>query len=237
VVPAFGDAESVRWILHSGLGGTIERTTSRGPVALRFDGLLAFSIFAGEILVSEERFHAMFPEVSAPSMFLIRGLSRNTRALAEALRRNLGDAGIEVRETRDILSDLLAVQNTYLAAFLVLGGLGIVLGTVGLGAVMLRTAAERRSEFALMAALGFVRTAIARMMAQESAALLLSGAVLGTLTALIGSLPRVLSGEASVNWAALGVALASIVVVGLGSCVAAAAAATRGDLQAGLRAE
>jgi len=39
--------------------------------------------------------------------------------------------------------------------FLALGGLGVILGTVGVVVVVLRSALERRGEFALMLAVGF----------------------------------------------------------------------------------
>lgn len=47
------------------------------------------------------------------------------------------------------------MQNTYLSTFLVLGGLGVLLGTLGLGAVLLRGVVERRGELALLRELGF----------------------------------------------------------------------------------
>lgn len=235
-VPTFGDAESVRWILRKGLGQTVVRSTGRGHVRLRFDGLIAFSIFAGELLVSETQFRRMFPEVTGPSMFLVRAATPDlVGPIAESLRRTLGETGVEVRTTRETLNELLAVQNAYLAAFLVLGGLGVILGMAGLGAVVLRTAAERRSEFAILTAMGFRRSVLASTLMQESAGLLLYGWVLGTGTALVASLPRVASGDAAVNWLVLGVTLLGAMTAGLLSCVVAAAAALRGDVLAGLR--
>ena len=47
-----------------------------------------------------------------------------------------------------------AVQNTYLSTFQVLGGLGLLLGSVGLGVVVLRNVLERRGELALLLAVG-----------------------------------------------------------------------------------
>ncbi len=44
------------------------------------------------------------------------------------------------------------VQNTYLSAFQLLGTLGLLLGTIGLGISQLRGAMERRSELAAMRA-------------------------------------------------------------------------------------
>ncbi|NLH99180.1 MAG: ABC transporter permease [Chthonomonadales bacterium] len=236
-IPAFGDAESVRWILQSGLGKTIVRETATGSYRLRFDGLVAFSIFAGDILVSERDFHRMFPDVRAPSYFLIRTPERSERAVADALRRNLGDAGMEVRSTRELLIEVLAVQNTYLSAFLLLGGLGIALGSLGLGVVQLRSAYERGSELAIMTAVGLTRRDLAAMILMESSGLLLYGAALGAVTAAAANAARIASGEAAVNWAALGAVLIGTVGVGLASCVMAAYRATSGRIVDAIRAE
>ena len=52
------------------------------------------------------------------------------------------------RSTGARLAAFQEVQNTYLSIFQLLGGLGLLLGTVGLGMVVLRNALERRSELA-----------------------------------------------------------------------------------------
>ena len=44
------------------------------------------------------------------------------------------------------LAQFNAVQNTYLNTFQVLGGLGLLLGSAGLGVVVLRNVLERRNE-------------------------------------------------------------------------------------------
>ena len=54
VVPAFGDANSVMWILKSGLGKDVEMINEAGrTVRLRLVGLLRKSIFQSELLISE----------------------------------------------------------------------------------------------------------------------------------------------------------------------------------------
>ena len=62
VVPAFGDYESVRWILKLGLGKDLVIADETGrPVRLRLVGLLHASIFQSEILISEAAFNRLFP--------------------------------------------------------------------------------------------------------------------------------------------------------------------------------
>ena len=233
VIPAFGDAASVQWSLHSGLGKVIAIPSGK----LRFVGLLPGSVFARELLVSEANFRRLFPSVTAPSYFLIATPSGREQAVSQALRRNLGELGLEVRTTRETLSDFIRVQNTYLSMFLTLGGLGLLLGTVGLGATLLRSAFERRREFALLTALGYTAGAIGGVLVIENGLLLIAGLSWGALSALVAVSPHLASAEAQVNWAALGGVLGAVLILGLGTCVAAVRAALRADLVPALRRE
>ncbi len=65
--------------------------------------------------------------------------------------------------------------NTYLATFQTLGGLGLLLGTVGLAAILLRNVLERRGELATLRALGFQRASLAWLVLAENTLLLLVG--------------------------------------------------------------
>ena len=65
------------------------------------------------------------------------------------------------------LANFLAVQNTYLSTFQTLGGLGLLLGTLGLATVMLRNVVERRSELALLRAIGMTGSNVALIVLSE----------------------------------------------------------------------
>ena len=73
------------------------------------------------------------------------------------------------------------------------GGLGLLLGSVGLGVVVLRNVLERRNELAVLLAVGFRRGAIKRLVVHEHGALLLAGLGLGVLAAVVAV--RVVSAE------------------------------------------
>ncbi|MCZ6634912.1 MAG: FtsX-like permease family protein, partial [bacterium] len=61
VIPAFGDFNSVRWILHKQLGDDIVLQNEAGQaVKLRLVGLLQNSIFQSELLISESNFLTHF---------------------------------------------------------------------------------------------------------------------------------------------------------------------------------
>jgi ABC-type lipoprotein release transport system permease subunit len=237
-IPTFADADSAMWSLHSELGGTFLRPGEHGTaLPLRFTGLLPGSIFAGELLVSRANFQRCFPEVNAPRYFLIATPPGREQAVADALRRTLGDLGLEVRSTREVLAAYNAVPNTYLSMFLALGGLGMLLGTVGVLAIILRTALERRQEFALMLATGMAPDDLSALLILEHAGLLVAGVCCGTLAALVAVAPALASVESHVNWPALTGLLFAILALGLGTCALAAKWVTRGALLLALREE
>ncbi len=235
--PAFGDAETLEWVLKSGLGQVYQARAGDRPLPVRFVGAVSSSIFASELLVSEASFRAAFPAVSQPRYFLIETPRGKEDEVAAALRRNLAGQGVEVRTTREKLNALIGVQNAYLSAFLALGGLGLALGTLGLAAALARSAQARRKEFAAMSALGLTAGEISRTLVLEHTALLLTGLAWGAVAALLAVAPHLRSAEAAPNWAATGLMLALVGAVGLGGCAWAGRAALRGELAPALRSE
>ena len=101
---------------------------------------------------------------------------------------------MDVAKSADRLAGYLAVQNTYLSTFQTLGGLGLVLGTIGLAAVMLRNVWERRRELALMRALGFSRSAVGWCVLAETALVLSVGLAIGTTAAALAVAPDLARG-------------------------------------------
>lgn len=236
-IPCLGDADSVMWTLHSGLGKRYGAEYGGRKVPLVITGLISGSIFARELLVDERDFRSLYPQITAPSYFLIATPPSQTQAVAEALRRTLGELGLQVRPTTEILNEFMQVQNTYLSMFLALGGLGLLLGTLGLIAVISRTILERRAELALMLATGFDRPQLGHLLLLEHMGLLLAGLIAGTLAALVAVAPQLGAAEARVNWPALGAVLAGTLLLGLSTCLVAVRLALRGTLLKALRHE
>ncbi len=83
------------------------------------------------------------------------------------LERGWANEGFDATSSRSVLTQLLAVQNTYLSAFQTLGALGLILGTLGLAVVQIRSVIERRHEFGLIRALGFNGSRIASTLLLE----------------------------------------------------------------------
>jgi hypothetical protein len=238
VVPAFADEASAQWNLKVGLGDEVEVPTPRGgSVRLRLVGLLAGSIFQSELLISERHFLRHFGAETGYRVFLVETAAGEEDAIAAGLREGAGDLSFDVQRTADILAGFARVQNTYLSTFETLGGLGLLLGTLGTVAVLLRSVLERRNELAMMLALGFRPRAIFATILMEHAALLVLGVAIGAVSALIAVAPHLVSAVAAVRWLSLAATLGACVLAGVAACVVAAASAMRGNLLAALRSE
>ena len=237
-VPAFADAASAQWILKVGLGDVVEVPGRQGQsVKLRLVGLLQQCIFASEILVSEEQFESRIAADAGYRYFLIRTPSEKQAAVADALRGNLGKIGLDVVPTTRVLARYARVQDTYLGTFATLGGLGLLLGTLGIVTVLLRGVVERRGELALLLALGFGKRRVVGLVIMENGVLLAAGLLSGTVAALVAVAPHLASGSAQVRWGSLVATLAACFGIGLVSCFIAAASSVRSELLSALRRE
>ena len=240
-VPVIADATSMQYVLHVGLGDTMSIDLGgERPVTLRFVGALKDSVLQGELIVGEEQFLRLFPGHEGFRFFLVDAPSVTSQAqaaaLAEIVERELAVFGIDAVVTADRLNAFHRVENTYLSTFQALGGLGLLLGTVGLATVMFRNVLERRRELALLRAVGYNAGHVTLMILAETAFLLVSGLVAGAGCALIAIAPAWID-RGSAPGIGLALLLAAVVLAGLGSAIAATRAALSGDLLQALRAE
>lgn len=237
-IPVIGDYNSVKWLLHLGLGQDLTITDERGnPVRLRIVAMLAGSVLQGELIMAESRFVEQFPSIAGYSFFLIESPPALAEPLGSALERDLSDCTFDVTATADRLRQYMAIENTYLSTFQTLGGLGLVLGTFGLAAVLLRNVWERRAELALMQALGYRRFALAWMVMVENWVLLLSGLAAGMLSACLAVAPHVMTTPATVPWASVGLTLLAVLAAGTLAGILPLISTLRAPLMPALRRE
>jgi ABC-type antimicrobial peptide transport system permease subunit len=177
-----------------------------------------------------------FPSASGYRMFLIDAPSERAEQVAADLGRALEDIGLELTPTAERLAMFQSVQNTYLWIFQLLGGLGLLLGTVGLGVVVLRNALERRAELAIARAVGFPSATVRNLVFCEHSVLLGLGLICGVLAASVALLPA-LQGERGLPLLPIAGFVAVIGLSGVFWVWLASALATRGKLLDGLRGE
>ncbi len=235
-VPAIGDASSIQWALGKKVGDTIDYTDELGRAfKLRLVGAVANSIMQGSLLIDEAEFTRRFPGESGYRMLLIDAPTNAVPQVSAALSHAMQDVGLELAPAARRLNEFNAVQNTYLGTFQVLGGLGLLLGSAGLGVVVLRNVLERRGELGLLLAVGFRRRQLQRLVLTEHGALLGVGLGLGVVAAAVAVLPAILSPGTQLPCGWLSLTLAAVLLNGLVWTWLATAFALRGNLLSALR--
>jgi hypothetical protein len=237
-VPVIGDANSLAYVLHLKVGEDwlLERE-GRDAVKLRVVAALDDSLFQRELLMSEDNFKRLFPEQQGYRFFLFDVPLGRASELAQLLEERLTDEGLDVSLTAERVAGFHRVENTYLSTFQFLGGLGLLLGTLGLAVVLLRNVLERRRELAVLRAVGYTPRHLATIVASENAFLLLRGLAIGTISALLAILPAIASRGWKLPSSPMGWLLMAVVLAGLVASLLATRAALRSSLLESLRSE
>jgi len=177
--------------LGKSIGDEIEYTDDNGGrFRVKVVGILQNAILQGGLMISEENFIKCFPSEEGYRMLLIASPEKKSTAIAQMLSERLKDFGLEIIPTEQRLAELHAVENTYLSIFASLGGLGLILGSVGLAVIVLRNVLDRSGELAMMRAIGFSRTALKQMVFYEHVLLLLAGLAIGLTRRWLRFFPR-----------------------------------------------
>jgi ABC-type lipoprotein release transport system permease subunit len=238
VVPAIGDNSTIVWALGKSVGDEIEYTDEKGRTfQLRLVGMLKKSILQGSLLIAEDEFVRRFPSEDGYRMFLVDAAAEKVDKVMEILSAGLTDFGLALIPTTDRLAQFSAVENTYLSIFQLLGGLGLILGSLGLGLVVLRNVLDRRGELAMLRAVGFNKVALKRMVFYEHGALCLCGLVCGVVAALVAVGPALSSPAAQVPYLSLAMIILAIGISGVVWIWMATAFALSGRLLEALRNE
>ncbi|HET6646464.1 MAG TPA: ABC transporter permease, partial [Pyrinomonadaceae bacterium] len=236
-IPVIGDANSMTYVMHLKLGEDFVLNREVGPIRLRLVGTLSDSVFQSELLMGDKNFLRLFPEQEGFRFFLIDTAGDDSTSVATALEERLGDFGFDVVSSNERLASFHRVENTYLSTFQMLGGMGLLLGTLGLAAVLLRNVLERRRELALLRAVGYNPSHFMLMIISENVFLLFSGLVTGTLCALLAIAPVFFERGGRLPNISLGLLLLAVLISGLVASLLATWAALRSPLLPALRAE
>jgi predicted lysophospholipase L1 biosynthesis ABC-type transport system permease subunit len=238
VIPGIADEASAAWALGKKLGDEVAYTDERGrPFRVKLVALARDSILQGSVLIDEAAFVRRFPSLRGHRAFLIDAPLDRAAAVAEELSRQWRDRGLEVVPAAQRLRAFREVQDTYISIFQALGGLGLLLGSLGLGAVVLRNILERRRELAMLRAVGFTRAALTRLLVGEHALLLLLGLACGAAAAAVAVWPALRAAPRDLPYRSLAVTLAAVLACGLVATWLATRAALRRPVLTTLREE
>jgi len=236
-VPAVID-QATFWTLGKGLGDRVELADEAGrPFFARIAGVIDNAVLHGHLVISQTAFIERFPSESGHRRFLIDVPAARTDEVAALLSRQLENFGLSLERAEVRLNTLNAVENTYLGIFQALGGIGLLLGSIGLALVVGRNTLERRSELALLGAVGFSRRRIVWLVTFEHAVLLSLGLLAGLGASVLSLVPALLTPGARVATPGMGVVLAGLAAGGLVFTRLAVRTALRGPLLGNLREE
>ena len=238
LIPAIADEATVKWALGKSVGDTLSFKDEHGQVFNVFiAGLVAGSILQGNLIVAENRLIEKYPSLGGYRYFLIDAPKDNAKSVATHLTQSLEIQGLELIPAEVRLAEFQSVEHAYISIFQVLGGLGLILGSAGLGVVVARNMLERRHEFALLEAVGFRKNLLRKLVFIEHRWLFIWGLTIGILSASVAIWPTLQSRSASFPLAEMSL-LIFVLVIGCYFWTWFAAFVTlRGDLIVTLRSE
>ncbi|MEI6970369.1 MAG: FtsX-like permease family protein [bacterium] len=201
VVPGLaGDGNTAMWGLKKKVGrhdgDTLVFQNERGEdFRVRLVGTLPMrlSVFQGSVLISHRAFTTHYPSISGHRMFLFDVAPGGSSDLIGVLTGRLGRLGLDLTPAVDRLREFYTVEATYMGMFLVLGGLGLLLGSAGMGIVVMRNIQERRGELALLKAVGYSDSRLSGILLVEHMLLLALGLSVGLASSLVAMWPSLAS--------------------------------------------
>jgi ABC-type antimicrobial peptide transport system permease subunit len=199
VIPAIADQTVIQWGLGKKTGDTLIYKDEQGKeLKLKLIAGLANSVFQGNVIIAEDHFVKAFPSASGSSIFLIA--STDSTLNAENIQNGWRNYGPQVTTTTDRLLTFYQIENTYLNIFLMLGALGLLIGTIGLGILIFRITFEHIPEYALMRSIGYPKAAIYSLLLKEKLFLMIVSVLIGIIPAILSGLPSLLSSLYAELW-------------------------------------
>ena len=238
-IPAIMDQYSAMFALGKKAGDEVIVPDGQGnPVRLRLVGLLAGTVLQGSVVIGDAAFTKLYPDTGGYKYFLVDAPGERAGAWQAAAVRQLANRGLALQPVAEKLAQFQSVQNTYLTIFSTLGGLALVLSTLGLGVLVARNVLERKGEFALLQAVGFTGAQLRKMVLAEHGFIFCAAVLLGTGTALLAVWPNLkLAGAGGLPVGLLVTLLISLLAGGLIFCHLAARLALSRRLTDSLRHE
>ncbi len=195
------------------------------------------SILQGRLLMAMDDFVKMYPAEDGYSLLLVDCPAGRAEITGRAIAKRMKKYGPVVTFAVDRLQQLYAVENTYMGMFAALGGLGLLLGAVGVGIVATLNILQRRSELALLRAVGNRRVRAGMVIFSEYAFLFVYGVAIGVIADMVAVWPNVRASGADLPVDVLLSSLLGTRATGLGSSAVAGWLSLRGPLIGSLRSE
>jgi ABC-type antimicrobial peptide transport system permease subunit len=145
-------------------------------------------------------------------MFLIDTLPGTEYQVQTALISKLEKWGFSLTSSIDRLKSFYSVESSYMAMFLVLGGLGMLLGSAGMTIVILRNIQERQNELALLTATGYAPHQLLKVVLIEYGMILGIGLAIGLTASLTAIWPSLHAPGGHLPWIPIAVLIVGMLL-------------------------
>ncbi|GHU88681.1 hypothetical protein FACS1894155_04020 [Bacteroidia bacterium] len=187
VYPVMVDETVLLWGLQMNIGDTLRYETSKGEtVYLRLAASLQNSIFQGSLLMDKTLFSGIWKEITGSEIALLKVKKQEMETTEQLVSQALSEYGVRVMPTSQRLKEFNSVTDTYLTIFLVLGGLGLLIGLASFIIVVRKDLASRKEQISLYRALGFPDRKITRLLTIENRIVPMSAIGIGFIASLAG---------------------------------------------------
>jgi len=183
--PVIADQTVLQWGLMKSAGDTITYFNRKGePVVLQFIGGLNNSIFQGNLLMDKGFFAEIWGEDGSMVM-LVQTSDSTQQAVKQLLSQALANYGLRLGFCNERLKEFNSVTDSYLTIFLMLGGLGLLIGFSGMLLVVRRGLLNRAVEVSTLLSIGFDTDVLKRQLFRESMTVPVYAVATGTIAALV----------------------------------------------------
>lgn len=189
-IPAIADQTVIQWSLGKSIGDSIAYTNDRGQdIYLVLVAGLANSVFQGNLLIASHHFNQHFRQYQGTRVLLLEAPEDMSGEVSEELHYGLAAQGAAITKTTDRLATFDSVTNTYLDIFLSLGGIALILSTLGISVLVYANIYKQAPVFSMMQAIGIRRKIIRKQILAENMLLLSSGVLIGAIASIAVQLP------------------------------------------------
>jgi putative ABC transport system permease protein len=161
------DEEALLWSLIKSVGDTIYYQDAGGEtVPIVIAGSYPTGLFHGCAVMSKDDFHRLWPKESGSEVLLMKS-SRPAEA-AEMLATAMSEYGLSIQTVGERLQMFFEVTETYLVIFMILGGLGLLLGIFSLIIIVRKNLTAQRPTICQYRAMGFTEPLIHQLLLREN---------------------------------------------------------------------
>ncbi len=183
IIPAFADYNVMQWSLKLKIGDTLEYVTADKTYQIKLVGALDRTIFQGGIIISKDNFIKIAPTIQGYTTFFIK--SNHNRHLETTILESMNPYGPQIETTQNYLKEMAKTQDSYLAIFMVLGYIALLIGLAGTNIIFLRNIQDNSSTIIFLREIGYSPKLIRKTVSKENLFITFSGIIIGTLSAFI----------------------------------------------------